>query len=144
MRTSPPPASANGEIISAVQLRRLSDAPVRERGLLQSHLLLDAGELGARNLVVTWVEVAPGGEQRPHSHTESEQAYVIVRGQGQMTVAGEQRDVVEGDLVLIPPTAEHAIANTGDETLVYVSAASPPESMAALYHGQLVSEGAPE
>ncbi len=124
----------------AVQLRHLSEAPIRERGLLRSHLLLDAGELGARNLVVTWVEVAPGGEQRPHSHAESEQAYVIVHGQGRMTVADEQRDVAEGDLVLIPPTAEHAIANTGNETLVYVSAASPPESMAALYDRQLASE----
>ena len=46
-----------------MHLRHLADAPVQERGALRSWILMDAGDLGARNLVVTWVEVAPGGEQ---------------------------------------------------------------------------------
>jgi mannose-6-phosphate isomerase-like protein (cupin superfamily) len=94
---------------------------------------MDAGDLGSRNLTVTWVDVPPGAEQRAHSHEEAEQVYVIVRGRGRMQVAGDVEEVGEGDLVFIPPATQHGIVNTGPETLVYVSAASPQISMAELY-----------
>ncbi len=123
-----------------MRLRRLSEAAVEERGRLRSHILLDAGDLGSRNLTVTWVEVPPGAEQRAHSHADSEQVYVIVRGRGRMRVAGDTEQVSEGDLVFIPPGAEHGIVNDGPEQLVYISAASPPVSMAELYSEQLASK----
>jgi mannose-6-phosphate isomerase-like protein (cupin superfamily) len=101
---------------------------------------MDAGDLGSRNLTVTWVDVPPGAEQRPHAHGDSEQVYVIVRGHGRMLVAGDIEEVSEGDLVFIPPAAEHGILNDGPETLVYVSAASPPVSMEELYSEELAPE----
>jgi mannose-6-phosphate isomerase-like protein (cupin superfamily) len=107
---------------------------------MRSHILLDAGDLGSRNLTVTWVDVPPGGEQRAHSHPDSEQVYVIVRGSGRMRVAGDDERVSEGDLVFIPPAAEHGILNDSAEPLVYISAASPPVSMAELYSEQLAPE----
>jgi mannose-6-phosphate isomerase-like protein (cupin superfamily) len=121
-------------------MRRLSDAHVEERGRLRSHFLMDAGDLGARNLSVTWVDVPPGAEQRLHSHEDSEQVYVIVRGRGRMEVAGDVEEVSEGDLVLIPPATDHGIVNDSSETLVYVSAASPPVSMEELYEVQLAPD----
>ena len=101
---------------------------------------MDAGDLGSKNLTVTWVDVPPGAEQRPHSHPDSEQVYVIVRGSGRIQVAGDTEHVGEGDLVFIPPGAEHGIKNEGSDPLVYVSAASPPVSMAELYDEQLAPE----
>ena len=86
---------------------------------------MDAGDLGARNLSVTWVEVPPGADQRSHSHEESEQIYVIVRGRGRMQIAGDEEEVGEGDLIFIPPAADHGILNDSSEDLVYVTAASP-------------------
>lgn len=50
------------------------------------HLLLAEGQFGARRLCVTWVECQPGSQQALHRHLTQEQAYVIVRGQGQMLV----------------------------------------------------------
>jgi mannose-6-phosphate isomerase-like protein (cupin superfamily) len=126
--------------IRSVRVRRLSEAAVEERGRLRSHFLLDAGDLGSKNLSVTWVDVPPGAEQRPHSHPDSEQIYVIVRGNGRMQVAGDTEQVGEGDVVFIPPAATHGIKNEGPEPLVYVSAASPPVSMAELYNEQLAPE----
>jgi mannose-6-phosphate isomerase-like protein (cupin superfamily) len=123
-----------------VRLRRLSEAAVEERGRLRSHFLMDAGDLGSRNLAVTWVEVPPGAEQRAHSHAESEQVYVIVRGRGRMSVAGDVEEVGEGDLVFIPPATQHGIVNDGTETLLYVAAASPPVSMEELYSAQLAPD----
>ena len=113
---------------------------MEERGRLRSHFLMDAGDLGSRNLTVTWVDVAPGAEQRAHSHEEAEQVYVIVRGRGRMEVAGDVEEVGEGDLVFIPPATQHGIRNDGSETLVYVSAASPPVSMAELYSDELATD----
>ena len=112
---------------------RHEQAPVRRRDGLVSHLLLDAGDLGARSLAVTWVRVAPGAGQPPHRHDTSEQAYVVVAGHGVVTVDGETTELAPGDLVLIPPAAEHAIRNASDDELVYVSATAPPTSIAALY-----------
>jgi mannose-6-phosphate isomerase-like protein (cupin superfamily) len=101
---------------------------------------MDAGDLGSKNLAVTWVEVPPGAEQRTHSHEDSEQIYVIVRGGGLMTVAGDEAEVEEGDLVFIPPASDHSIRNDRADTLVYVSAASPPVSMEELYRTQLATQ----
>jgi mannose-6-phosphate isomerase-like protein (cupin superfamily) len=122
-------------------VRRLAEAPVQERHRLRSHILLDAGELGSRNLVATWVEVPPGASQKSHSHADSEQIYVVVRGSGTMIVAGARERVGEGDLVLIPPATDHGIENDGAENLVYVSATSPPVSMQELYENELAEVG---
>ena len=101
---------------------------------------MDAGDLGSRNMTVTWVDVPPGTEQRSHSHPDAEQVYVIVRGRGRMLVAGDVEEVTEGDLVFIPPATQHGIVNDGPETLVYISAASPPVSMEELYSAELASD----
>jgi mannose-6-phosphate isomerase-like protein (cupin superfamily) len=104
-----------------------SRAPVNRRGKGQdSYLLLAKGQFGSRNLAVTWVDCAPGSEQRLHSHETEEQVYVIVRGRGLMRAGEEEQEVGEGTLVFIPPRTQHAIRNTGEETLTYVSATSPP------------------
>jgi len=101
---------------------------------------MDAGDLGSRNMTVTWVDVPPGAEQRAHSHPDAEQVYVIVRGRGRMSVAGDVEAVGEGDLVFIPPATAHGIVNDGSEDLVYVSAASPPFSMEELYSAGLAPD----
>ena len=41
-------------------VRRLGEAPVEEWHRLRAHLLMDAGELGARNLTVSWLVVPVG------------------------------------------------------------------------------------
>jgi mannose-6-phosphate isomerase-like protein (cupin superfamily) len=98
---------------------------------------MDAGELGARNLSVTWLEVPVGAEQTLRSHEEAEQAYVVVRGAGTMSVAGDTQPVEEGDLILVPPATDHSIANNGDGELACVSVQSPPVAVAELYGGQM-------
>jgi mannose-6-phosphate isomerase-like protein (cupin superfamily) len=118
-------------------VRRLEDAPVEEWHRLRTHVLMDAGELGARNLSVTWLSVPAGAEQTLHSHEESEQVYVVVRGAGTMSVAGDTQQVGEGDLILVPPATDHSVANNGDVELACVSVQSPPVAAAELYSDQL-------
>ena len=118
-------------------VRRLSEASVEEWHRLRSHVLMDAGEMGSRNMSVTWLEVPAGVEQTLHSDEEAEQVYVVVRGRGQMTVAGDTGDVGEGDLILVPPATDHAIANNGDGELACISVQSPPVAVQELYGRQM-------
>lgn len=120
-----------------MQVRRLSDAPVEEWHRLSAHVLMDAGELGSRNLSVTWLSVPAGAEQSLHTREDGEQAYVVVRGAGRMSVAGDTQRVEEGDLILVPPATDHSVSNDGDAELACVSIQSPPVSAAELYSDQL-------
>ncbi len=118
-------------------VRRLGEAPVEEWHRLRAQLLLDAGELGARNLTVSWLTVPAGAEQTLRSHEEAEQAYVLVRGRGSMSVAGDTQQVGEGDLILVPPATEHSISNDGDAELTCISIQSPQVAASELYSDQL-------
>jgi mannose-6-phosphate isomerase-like protein (cupin superfamily) len=98
---------------------------------------MDAGELGSRNLSVTWLSLPAGTGQALGSHADSEQAYVVVRGAGTMSVAGDTQRVGEGDLILVPPATEHSLANDGEAEFSCVSIQSPPVAAAELYSDQL-------
>ena len=118
-------------------VRDLTSAEKREVDGLVSHILLEEGDAPGGELSVTWVDVEPGSEQKPHSHGP-QQVYVITRGAGRMRVGDDERDVGAGHMVFIPPNTEHGIVNTGDEVLTYVSAATPAFTVTELYDaGQL-------
>ena len=104
---------------------------------LQAHVLMDAGELGSRNLSVSWLEIPVGAQQTLRSDAGSEQAYVVVRGSGAMSVAGDTQQVREGDLILVPPATEHSVTNDGESDLACVSIQSPPVAADELYSDQL-------
>ena len=118
-------------------VRRLEEAPIEEWHRLRAHVLMDAGELGSRNMSVTWLEIPAGAEQTLRSHEEAEQVYVVVRGTGTMSVAGDTQRVAEGDLILVPPATDHAVANDSDGELACVSVQSPPVAVSELYSDQL-------
>lgn len=118
-------------------VRRLAEASTEEWHRLRYHALMDAGELGARNMSVTWLEIPAGAEQTLRSDEEAEQVYIVVRGAGTMSVAGDTQGVGEGDLILVPPATDHSIANDGGEALACVSVQSPPVAAAELYSDQL-------
>ncbi len=114
-------------------------SPVHRRGGQSSFLLLTEGQFGSERLAITWVDCPPGSLQGLHRHDTHEQVYVIVRGRGVMIVGGDEKEVAEGTLVYVPPRSDHAIRNTSDEMMCYISATSPPFDSAlvrALYEEQ--------
>jgi mannose-6-phosphate isomerase-like protein (cupin superfamily) len=58
--------------------------------------------------LVNEFEVAGGGAVHPHAHPTHEWYYVLT-GRGVMTIADEERDVGQGDLVYIPPNVVHSL-----------------------------------
>src|SRR5205807_6591497 len=70
----------------------------------------------AKNLGLVMFYVPPHVVLEPGSHW-TEECYVILRGQGTMTLAGNKVEVRAGTFIHLPPWCEHGIENTGDETL---------------------------
>ena len=66
-----------------------------------------------------------GGATKEHYHPITEEIYYITRGQGLMKIESEQRPVVVGDAIAIPPGQKHKIWNTGDQPLVLLCCCAP-------------------
>ena len=121
-------------------VRRLSDVAAIEVHGLRPHVLMDAGELGSRNLSVNWLEVPAGVSEELRSHEEAEQVYVVVSGSGTMSATGDTQRLTVGDLVLIPPATDHAVDNDGEQPLALVSVQSPAVSADELYSRRLAAQ----
>jgi mannose-6-phosphate isomerase-like protein (cupin superfamily) len=125
-----------------VLVRRLSDAAAVDVHRLSARVLMDAGELGSRNLSVNWLEVPPGASEELRSHEEAEQVYVVVQGTGTMSATGDRQQLEAGDLAMIPPATDHSIANDGSVALALVSVQSPGVSADELYSRRLAGQAA--
>ena len=69
--------------------------------------------------------LAPGQQTTPHYHIQTEEIYYILTGSGRMRIDCEERAVVAGDAIAIPPGAVHTITNTGGETLKFLCCCAP-------------------
>jgi mannose-6-phosphate isomerase-like protein (cupin superfamily) len=62
-------------------------------------------------------------------HREAEEIYVFTAGAGRLRVGQEEREVVAGDLAVIPPNTPHKLWNpSADKPLVLLCCCSPPYS----------------
>ena len=59
-----------------------------------------------------------------------------------MSATGDTQRLEVGDLVLIPPATDHAVANDGDVPLALVSVQSPAVSADELYSRRLAAQAA--
>jgi len=63
----------------------------------------------------------PGTSGSEHTTGDYEEMLVILRGEGEVVVAGgEPMAVHAGEIAYIPPHTKHFVRNTGDEVLQYV------------------------
>ncbi|HYJ46935.1 MAG TPA: cupin domain-containing protein, partial [Pyrinomonadaceae bacterium] len=71
-------------------------------------------------------EVLPvGAAVGRHHHTETEEVYYILRGNGRMTVGDEVRDVEAGDAIFIPRHCIHSLENTGHAPMTILLVCGP-------------------
>lgn len=82
----------------------------------------------ARHQSLAEATVPVGGSTQAHRHPRAEELYLLVDGQGLMRIGEERRDVRAGDCVVIPPGAEHELANTGDVPLRLLCCCAPAYS----------------
>ena len=70
-----------------------------------------------------------GGMSNFNVHPLQEQAYFVLEGEGEVSVAGDRQRVYPGSFVFIPRHALHAIRNLGETELVlaFLSVVLDPE-----------------
>ena len=69
---------------------------------------------------VSRAQSQPGLSYEPHLHSDHEELYYIIKGQGKMRIGQETASIRDGDLIYIPPRGEHSITNDGDETIEFL------------------------
>jgi mannose-6-phosphate isomerase-like protein (cupin superfamily) len=89
-----------------------------------------AGSLAmpARNQSLAEATIEPGAATTAHYHRLTEELYLVVEGLGRVVVDGEEREIAEGDCVLIAPGATHKLFNIGGRPLRVICACAPPYS----------------
>ena len=60
-------------------------------------------------VMMSIIENAPHAEVPMHSHSEHEQAGIVLQGSYDMTIGGETKRLKPGDAYVIPPGVEHAL-----------------------------------
>ena len=67
----------------------------------------------------------PGQDQRIHSHAESDKIYFVLRGSGSFHIAGEERQLGEGEAVIARPGQDHGVKNSSAEDLLILVFMTP-------------------
>ena len=65
--------------------------------------------IGGEQVCICRATYAPGKEVPLHSHEHTEQVMVILDGEVTMTIAGETKTLVAGDVVVVNRGIEHAL-----------------------------------
>jgi len=85
------------------------------------HQTLAGPEHGMKTLEMWMQTIAPGGETPVHRHA-CEEAIVILRGSGQITIEGVTTSFGPNSTLQIPADVIHQIINTGTEDMFLVAA----------------------
>ena len=67
----------------------------------------------------------PGQDQRIHSHAESDKIYFVLCGAGLFHIAGEEKELAEGEMVIARPGQDHGVKNSSAEELVLLVFMTP-------------------
>ena len=115
--------------------------PRSELEPLDAKVARDGGSLlyleGGRYGLVTSVyeaEIVPGSGPKPHTHAYAE-IFVLHEGQGRYFVDEQSFDAEAGDIVIIPPEAEHSFTNTGPATLRHTAIHEAPARASTIIDG---------
>ena len=83
-------------------------------------------------LVIMTIPV--GGEIGVEKHDENDQILSFVSGTGEATVSGKKKQVVAGELVVVPAGVTHNFVNTGPIPLVLYTVYGPPDHADGAVH----------
>ncbi len=70
--------------------------------------------------------LAPGQEQKAHTHDGADKIYIVVEGCGVFTIGGDVREIGERNLVVAPTGVSHGVKNDTQGNLALLVFLSPP------------------
>ncbi len=78
--------------------------------------------------------IPAGGEIGEEVHEDIDQILTFVSGTGKAIVAGSEKNVASGDLVVVPAGKKHNFVNTGPNPLILYTVYGPPEHADGAVH----------
>jgi mannose-6-phosphate isomerase-like protein (cupin superfamily) len=78
--------------------------------------------------------IPPGGEIGEEVHEDVDQILTFVSGTGKAIVSGAEKNVAQGDLVVVPAGKKHNFLNTGPNPLILYTVYGPPEHADGAVH----------
>jgi quercetin dioxygenase-like cupin family protein len=70
--------------------------------------------------------VAPGQDQKPHTHGDQDKFYVVLEGRGRFRLGTAEHVLDAGDAMVAPAGVEHGLLNDGDHPLLVLVVVTPP------------------
>ena len=104
-------------------IRNLFDAPYElqsihdGKGRGKNALVFDAADFDTPLKFIRYVEMEPESSIGVHPHGENEEVYLVLSGNGGVTVNDETQSVKPGDVILNKPGWRHGLENTSQESL---------------------------
>jgi mannose-6-phosphate isomerase-like protein (cupin superfamily) len=78
--------------------------------------------------------IPPGGEIGEEVHPDTDQILTFVSGTGKAIVSGAEKNVAQGDLVVVPAGLKHNFLNTGVNPLILYTVYGPAEHADGAVH----------
>ena len=63
------------------------------------------------------VNMPPNSSMGLHEHEDDEEMYIILNGEGLMTIEGKEQRVSKGDMILNKPYGTHGLLNNSNQVL---------------------------
>ena len=70
--------------------------------------------------------VAPGQDQKPHTHGDQDKFYVVLEGRGRFRLGKDEEVLEAGDALVAPAGIEHGLVNDGTVPLLVLVVVTPP------------------
>lgn len=80
------------------------------------------------------MSLIPGEDIGVEVHEDVDQFFRIEEGEGHAVVDGEEFDLVEDSVLIVPAGAEHNITNTGEKVLKMYTIYTPPNHIDGRIH----------
>ena len=118
----------------SVQRLSAKDFTMLENPGVHSQQLIWPRNAPEATVTMTRVTMDPGATTARHSHSKSEQNWVVERGTATLLLGHDKTlEVRAGDVIHTPAGEVHGLTNTGTEPFVYLTATTPPINLTKDY-----------
>jgi len=87
------------------------------QGTIEIQKMFPREDLGGAWDFALRVIMSPNSSMGLHEHGEDEEMYIILNGEGLMTIEGEDKRVGKGDMILNKPHGTHGLLNDSNQEL---------------------------
>ena len=105
---------------------RRDERPSLAFGILGRKLLLTPRPLHHLEVFMGELDVGGSTGAEPYAHGDSEELFVVLRGNVQLELGGDVHELESGDSIDYRSSTPHRISNTGDELAEVMWIISPP------------------